>query len=111
MLIRDFTDDEARRAIICKWGQVDADVIPAWVAEMDYALAPVIEQALVAAVRLGGAGYPAADDGGELGGAYAGFAARHFGQQVDPELGPPDGRRDGGRPAGTRTCSASPGRW
>ena len=84
MLIRDFTDDEARRAIICKWGQVDADVIPAWVAEMDYALAPVIEQALVAAVRLGGAGYPAADDGGELGRAYAGFAARHFGQQIDP---------------------------
>ena len=84
-MLRDFTDDEARRAIICKWGQVDDDVIPAWVAEMDYALAPVIEQALVAAVRLGGAGYPAADDGGELGRAYAGFAARHFGQQVDPE--------------------------
>ena len=41
---------------------------------MDYALAPVVEQALVAAVRLGVAGYPAFDDGGELGEAYAGFA-------------------------------------
>jgi cystathionine beta-lyase len=83
-VIRDFTDDEARQAIICKWGQVDDDVIPAWVAEMDYALAPVVEQALVAAIRLGGAGYPRFHDGGELGRAYAGFAARHFGQQIDP---------------------------
>ena len=30
------------------------------------------------------AGYPAFDDGGELGRAYAGFAQRHFGQEVDP---------------------------
>jgi len=33
--IRDFTDAEARAAILCKWGEVDDDVIPAWVAEMD----------------------------------------------------------------------------
>jgi cystathionine beta-lyase len=84
-VIRDFSDAEARHAIVCKWGQVDDDVIPAWVAEMDYALAPVIEQAVVAAVRLGGAGYPASDDRGELGRAYAGFAARHFGEEIDPE--------------------------
>jgi cystathionine beta-lyase len=84
-MIRDLTDDEARRAIWCKWGTVEDDVLPAWVAEMDYALAPVIEQAVVAAVRLGVAGYPRFDDGGELGAAYAGFAARHFGHRVDPE--------------------------
>jgi cystathionine beta-lyase len=82
--IRDFTDDEARRAITCKWGQVDDDVIPAWVAEMDYAPAPVIEQAVVAAIRLGMTGYPNFQSD-ELGRAYAGFAGRHFGQQVDPE--------------------------
>lgn len=87
-MLRDYTDDEARRAIVCKWGQVDDDVLPAWVAEMDYALAPVVEEAVVDAVRLGLTGYPAFDvdgDGGELGTAYAGFAARHFDHRVDPE--------------------------
>jgi cystathionine beta-lyase len=84
-MIRDYTDDEARRAILCKWGQVEPDVLPAWVAEMDYALAPVIEEALVEAVRTGITGYPSFDDGGELGTAYAGFAARQFGQEVDPD--------------------------
>jgi cystathionine beta-lyase len=83
VIIRDFTDTEARAAIVCKWGEVDDDVIPAWVAEMDYHLAPVIEQALVAAVRLGMAGYPRFD-GGDLGHAYAGFAQRHFRHEVDP---------------------------
>jgi cystathionine beta-lyase len=81
--IRDFTDAEARAAILCKWGEVDDDVIPAWVAEMDYQLAPVVEQAVVAAVRLGMAGYPRLD-GGDLGHAYAGFAMRHFRHEIDP---------------------------
>ncbi len=84
-MIRDYTDDEARRAILCKWGMVDDDVLPAWVAEMDYALAPVIEDALLAAVRVGITGYPSFGDGGELGTAYAGFPARHFGHEVDPD--------------------------
>ena len=84
-MIRDLTDEEARRALPDKWGSVDVDVLPAWVAEMDYAPAPVIEVALVEAVRAGMTAYPAFRPGGELGDAYAGFAARHFGQQVDPE--------------------------
>ncbi len=37
-LIRDLTDAEARAALVCKWGGVAPDVLPAWVAEMDYAL-------------------------------------------------------------------------
>lgn len=82
-MIRDFTDYEARRALPCKWG-VDPDVIPAWVAEMDYALAPPITDALHDAVNAGMAGYPRFDIGGELGEAYAGFAARHFDHAVDP---------------------------
>jgi len=40
MEIRDLTDDEARAALVLKWGDVEPDVLPAWVAEMDYALAP-----------------------------------------------------------------------
>ena len=84
-MIRDLTDAEARAALLCKWGMVEPDVLPAWVAEMDYALAPPIEEALVAAVRSGVTGYPRFDtDGGELGTAYAGFAARRYDHEVDP---------------------------
>ena len=85
-MIRDLSDDEARLALVAKWGMVPADVLPAWVAEMDYALAPPITEALTEAVIRGRTGYPSfSPGGGRLGEAYAGFAARHFGQQVDPE--------------------------
>jgi len=84
-MIRDLTDEEARRALVLKWGTVDADVLPAWVAEMDYALAPPVAEALRRAVADGVTGYPPFATGGELGRAYAGFAARHYGQEVDPE--------------------------
>ncbi len=83
-MIKDLTDDEARRAIVLKWGTVDPDVLPAWVAEMDYALAPPIREALLDAVNTGVTGYPVFGPGGRLGEAYAGFAARHFGQRLDP---------------------------
>ncbi|MEO5851730.1 MAG: aminotransferase class I/II-fold pyridoxal phosphate-dependent enzyme [Nocardioides sp.] len=84
-MIRDLTDDEARTALVLKWGTVPDDVLPAWVAEMDYACAPVITETLVRAVTDGVLGYPPFEQGGgELGEAYAGFARRHFGQQVDP---------------------------
>ena len=83
-MLRDLTDDQARRALPCKWG-VPEDVLPAWVAEMDYALAPPVAEALIRAVRDGVTGYPAFAVGGELGAAFAGFSRRHFGHQVDPE--------------------------
>ena len=46
-----------------------------------------IEEAVVAAVRLGTAGYPAFGDGG-LGDAFAGFAERHWGWRSPPGLLP-----------------------
>jgi cystathionine beta-lyase len=85
-VIRDYTDDEARRALVLKWGAVEPDVLPAWVAEMDYALAPAVAEALSEAVARGVTGYPPTDDGGELGRAYAGWAKRQFGGEVDPDL-------------------------
>ncbi|HEX6149560.1 MalY/PatB family protein [Nocardioides sp.] len=84
-LIRDFTDEEARRALVLKWGTQDPDVLPAWVAEMDYALAPPVAEALQRAAAQGITGYPAHSSGGPLGAALAGFAARHFDWPVDPE--------------------------
>ena len=83
-MIRDLTDAEARRALPCKWGQVDPDVIPAWVAEMDYAIAPSIAEALQRALADGLTGYPDFQLGGPLGEAYAGFAVRQFGHALDP---------------------------
>lgn len=84
MTIHDLTDDELRRAMVLKWGTVDADVLPAWVAETDYALAPPVAQALQRCLADGTTGYPPHSVHPQLGEAYAGFAARHYGQQVDP---------------------------
>jgi cystathionine beta-lyase len=81
----DLTDAEARRSLVLKWGTVPDDVIPAWVAEMDYALDPVVQEALLRAVRDGMAGYPVDGYTPELAEAYAGFAARHYGSVVEPE--------------------------
>ena len=84
-MIRDLTDDEARKALVLKWGMVPEGVLPAWVAEMDYACAPVITEALLQAVSDGVLGYPPFEQGGgALGAAYAGFARRHYGQEIDP---------------------------
>lgn len=84
-MIRDLTDAEARRALVLKWGAVDPDVIPAWVAEMDYATADVVTDALHAAIDAGKTGYPRFGAGGELGEAYAAWAGRQFGHRVDPD--------------------------
>jgi cystathionine beta-lyase len=82
-LIRDLTDDEARAALVLKWGTVEPGVIPAWVAEMDYAVAEPVRAALRDAVERGEVGYPAfVRAGGPIGEAYAGFARRHFGTDV-----------------------------
>jgi cysteine-S-conjugate beta-lyase len=83
--IVDLTDEEARRALILKWGSVPDDVIPAWVAEMDYHLDPVVHDAVRRAVDDGVTGYPVFGSRDGLGAAYAGFASRHFGADVDPD--------------------------
>ncbi len=78
----DRTDEELRYALPCKWGLVDQDVLPAWVAETDYAWAPPVAAALSEAVARGLTGYP--DYGESLGEAYAGFALRQFDHVLDP---------------------------
>ena len=84
-MIHDLTDDEARAALPAKWGMAEPGELPAWIAEMDYAPAPCITDALTAAVRAGSLGYPRFESGGALGEAYAGFAARQYGQRIDPD--------------------------
>jgi cystathionine beta-lyase len=81
----DLTDEEARRALVLKWGSVPEDVIPAWVAEMDYRLDPVVHEAVRRALDDGVTGYPMVGPGDGLGAAYSGFAKRRFDLEVDPE--------------------------
>jgi cystathionine beta-lyase len=66
-----------------KWCFYDEDVLPAFVAEMDFPLAPPVKIALAEAVELNDTGYGYPDALG-LREAYAEFAATHFDWQVDP---------------------------
>ena len=75
-MIRDYTDDEARAALPLKWG-VEPGVLPAWVAEMDYAPPAAVTEAVAAAVRRGVTGY-APDGDTSVGAAFSGFARRHW---------------------------------
>ena len=77
-LIHDLTDEQARAALPQKWGAVGPGVIPAYVAEMDFAPAPVVRDAVVDAVRRGVTGYPS-ENHAAVGAAFAGFAERHWG--------------------------------
>jgi cystathionine beta-lyase len=66
-----------------KWAAYPPDVLPAWVAEMDYPLAEPIRQALAELVGRSDTGYAHAG-GLELPEAYAEFAAARYGVKVDP---------------------------
>jgi cysteine-S-conjugate beta-lyase len=66
-----------------KWRAYPDDVLPLFVAEMDYPLAQPISEALVAAVRRSDTGY--VGEGAELQQAFSSFANRRWGWKVDPE--------------------------
>ncbi|WP_341957776.1 aminotransferase class I/II-fold pyridoxal phosphate-dependent enzyme [Microbacterium sp. LWH13-1.2] len=65
-----------------KWREYPADVLPLFVAETDFPLAPAISAALRRAVEMGDTGYIASRT--PLPSAYAAFARRRFGWNVDP---------------------------
>lgn len=67
-----------------KWTYHDEDVLPAWVAEMDFGLAPSVEAALHDAVDRGLTGYPYPDAEAAVANAAAGFWAERFDWRVDP---------------------------
>src|ERR1700730_9203060 len=64
-----------------KWTVFPPDVLPAWVAEMDYPLAPPLKAALHAAIERDDCGYPRE---GDLPQAFVAFARHAFGWTVDP---------------------------
>ena len=73
---------ELRRRRSAKWRTFPDDVLPLFVAEMDYDLAPPVLSALTEAIARSDSGYTAAAP--ELGKAVAGFAGRHWAWEVDP---------------------------
>lgn len=64
-----------------KWRAYESDVLPAWIAEMDYRLAEPIARALHAAVDRSDTGYAW---GADLPAAAAAFAAARWGWTFDP---------------------------
>jgi cystathionine beta-lyase len=80
-LLRGANLDELHQRTSAKWRFYDPDVIPAWIAEMDYPLAPAIAETLHAAVERSDTGYRWV---GELPQALACFAADTWGWRLDP---------------------------
>ncbi|HWK78709.1 MalY/PatB family protein [Microbacterium sp.] len=65
-----------------KWREYPADVLPLFVAETDFPLAPAITAALDRAVRMGDTGYVASRT--PLAETFTGFAQRRYGWSPDP---------------------------
>ena len=74
--------ERLRRRRSAKWAMYP-EALPAWVAEMDFPLAPPVKRALTEAVELDDCGYAAPAELG-LADAFAGFAAARLGWAVDP---------------------------
>jgi cysteine-S-conjugate beta-lyase len=75
-----------------KWAKYGPDVLPAWVAEMDFSVAFPIRRAMERMVRDQEYGYPQRDGGDAAGALCAAFAARmhsRFGWQADAALALP----------------------
>ena len=66
-----------------KWRTYPPDVLPAWVAETDFNLAPPVRRALDRALDIGDTGYAFP---GELARAFAEFALAEFGWRVSPQF-------------------------
>ncbi|MBO0776837.1 MAG: aminotransferase class I/II-fold pyridoxal phosphate-dependent enzyme [Actinobacteria bacterium] len=72
---------ELRRRTGVKWRTYPADVLPAFVAEMDFGLAEPVIRAVTGALAIGDCGYA---HKGRLGEAFADFAAARLGWAPDP---------------------------
>jgi len=72
-----------RQRTSIKWARYPEDVLPLFVAEMDFAVAPVIRQAIVERVEASDIGY--LDGPGPLAPAFADFARDRWGWEIPAE--------------------------
>lgn len=73
--------EQLRQRQSAKWQLFPADVLPMWVAEMDYPLAPEITQRLAEALEAGDTGYAM---GGALASAYSVWVEKQWGWKLSP---------------------------
>ena len=84
MRFDDLDVQELRRRRGEKWQEYPADVLPAWVADMDFPVAEPIARHLAEAVRLHDIGYPLNPTPSALPTVFAKRMQERFGWQVDP---------------------------
>jgi cystathionine beta-lyase len=75
--------DQLRTRTSAKWTMFPPDVLPAWVAEMDFPLDDVVRNALLATIENDDCGY-ANGTGAGVGEAFAGFVKTRYGWTLDP---------------------------
>ncbi len=78
------TVDEIRRRGTAKWSRYAEDVLAAWVAEMDFPLAPELRAALHDAVECGCTGYAPEAATDRLAAACASWMSTSFGSSFEP---------------------------
>jgi cystathionine beta-lyase len=76
------TPIERRGTASFKWDMYDGDVLPLWVADMDFASPPPVVEALLAVAGRGVLGYALAPD--SLSEAIAGHLERRYGWHIEP---------------------------
>lgn len=82
-MLGDCALEDLRRRKSFKWRAFPGDVLPAFVAEMDFDFAEPIKNAIREALDTNDCGYP---DKGELGDAFAGYASARLGWAADPAM-------------------------
>ena len=77
---------DLRRRTGAKWTRYGPDVLPAWVAEMDFPPAPCVSAAVAACLDRGDLGYPPFQAASGVPQAFAERAEALWGWRVDPAL-------------------------
>ncbi len=77
----------SKRGTSTKWMRYPLDVLPAWIADMDLGIAPVIAQELIERIDNGDLGYPCAQVESRLIDAFSDRYLERFNTPLDPALG------------------------
>lgn len=81
----DIDEARLRRRTGEKWRHYPADVLPAWVADMDFDIAPPIRAALASRLGNGDLGYPLNQRRAGLHEVFAARVAARYGWHIEPE--------------------------